>query len=128
MHLKLMNVSNDLTDAKVTMALSPGVKWKNVFSPENADVSYNERSNELVWNIGTMPAGIGILTDPRELVFQIGIVPNQNQVGKFVNLLGKSVFSAEDVFTKQKLESILEGKDSNLLEDMSVGNQGQVAQ
>ncbi|MDP1846107.1 MAG: hypothetical protein Q8L09_05235 [Candidatus Moranbacteria bacterium] len=128
MHLKLMNVSNDLTDAKVTMALSPGVKWKNVFSPENADVSYNERSNELVWNIGTMPAGIGILTDPRELVFQIGVIPNQNQVGKFVNLLGKSVFSAEDVFTKQKLEAILEGKDSNLLEDMSVGNQGQVAQ
>jgi len=126
-HLKLMNVSNDLTNANVTAAFPAGVKWKNVFSPTDANVSFNDRSDELVWNLGTLPAGIGVLTDPRELIFQIGVTPSQNQVGNFVQLLGKTVFSAEDVFTKEKLSSTLAGKDSNLSEDMSVGDQGEVA-
>lgn len=126
-HLKLMNVSNDLTNANVTAAFPAGVKWKNVFSPTDANVSFNDRANELVWSLGTLPAGIGVLTDPRELIFQIGVTPSQNQVGNFVGLLGKTVFSAEDVFTKEKLSSTLAGKDSNLSEDMSVGDQGEVA-
>ena len=126
-HLKLMNVSNDLTNAKVTAAFPAGVKWKNVFSTTDANVIFDGRANELVWNLGTLPAGIGVLTDPRELIFQIGVTPSANQVGNFVGLLGKTVFSAEDVFTKEKLSSTLERKDSNLSEDMSVGEQGEVA-
>jgi hypothetical protein len=123
-HLKLLNISNDVTDAKVTTILSPGVKWKNVFSPQNSDVSFNDRTNELTWNIGSMPAGIGVLTGPRELVFQVGLVPSQNQVGDYADLLGKTVFSAQDTFTKQKLETSLDGKNTNLLEDVSVGELG----
>jgi hypothetical protein len=125
-HLKLLNVSNDVTDAKVTAVLSSGVKWKNVFSPESADISFNGRTNELTWNIGSMPAGIGILTGPRELIFQVGLVPSQNQVGGYADLIGKTVFSAKDIFTKQKLETSLNGKNTNLIEDMSVGDQGKV--
>jgi len=54
-----MNVSNDLTNANVTASLPAGVKWKNVFSPTDANVSFDDRSNELVWNLGSLPAGIG---------------------------------------------------------------------
>jgi uncharacterized repeat protein (TIGR01451 family) len=126
-HLKLMNVSNDLTNTSVKAVFPAGVTWKNVFSPGNSNVSFDGRSNQLVWNLGTLPAGIGVLTDPRELIFQIGVTPSQNQVGNFVQLLGKTVFSAEDAFTKEKLSATLDGKDSNLIEDMSVSDQGMVA-
>ncbi|MFA5926383.1 MAG: hypothetical protein WC831_05685 [Parcubacteria group bacterium] len=126
LHLKLLNVSNDVTDAKVTAVLASGVKWKNSFLPQSADVIFNDRTNELTWDIGSMPAGIGVLTDPRELVFQVGLVPSQNQVGDYASLLAKTVFSANDTFTKQKLEISSGGKNTNLMEDMGVGDLGEI--
>jgi len=123
-HLKLLNVSNDLTDAKVVGTLGAGVSWKGVFVPKDAKVSFNSRTNEFSWEIGKLPAGIGVLTGPRELVFQIGVTPGQNLVGGYVPLLGKTVFSARDSFTGQQLETSIEGKDSNLPEDMSIGGSG----
>ena len=54
LHLKIANVSNDVTDAKVAMTLAPGVKWKNNFLPKDASMSYNDRTNELDWNVGSL--------------------------------------------------------------------------
>ncbi|MFH0930035.1 MAG: hypothetical protein V1814_02170 [Candidatus Moraniibacteriota bacterium] len=126
LHLKSSNVSNDATDAKVVMTLAPGAKWENNFLPRDAAVSFNDRSNELVWNIGSLPAGTGIITNPKELVFQIGVTPSQNQVGNFAALLSKTVFSARDTFTGQPLEVNLGEKNTNLTEDLGVGDTGKV--
>ncbi|MFA5871605.1 MAG: hypothetical protein WC858_02675 [Parcubacteria group bacterium] len=126
-HLKLTNVSNDITNVKVAVTLAPGIKWKNNFLPKDASVSFNDRTNELTWNIGTMPAGVGILTDPKQLAFQIGATPSENQKGQYIPLISKAVFSADDTFTKEKLETGLGEKNSNLQEDISVGDSGKVA-
>lgn len=123
-HLKLLNVSNDLADAKVVGTLPAGVTWKGVFVPKDANVSFNGRTNEFSWEIGKLPAGIGVLTDPRELVFQIGVTPGQNLIGGYAPLLGKTIFSGQDSFTGENLEASIEGKDSNLTEDISVGGSG----
>lgn len=127
MHLKIANVSNDVTDAKVTITLAPGVKWKNNFLPENASVSFNDRTSELVWNVGSLAAGTGILTDPKELVFQVGLVPSQNQVGSFASLVSTAVFSAKDSFTGQPLEAKIGEKNTNLTEDLGVGEMGKIS-
>lgn len=123
-HLKVLNVSNDLENAKVVGSLPAGVNWKGIVVPKNANVSFNGRTNEFVWEIGKFPAGIGVLTEPRELIFQIGIVPGKDLVGNFAPLLGKTVFSGKDTFTGQPLEASIEGKNSNLPEDISVGDAG----
>jgi len=128
MRLGVGNVSNDITGAKVVMTLAPGAKWKGNFLPKSENVSYNDRTNEATWDIGNMPAGLGILTDKRELVFQIGVVPSQAQIGDFVPLIKKTVFSANDVFTNQNLNASLDEKTSSLPEDISVGDGGKVAQ
>lgn len=127
LHLKVGNVSNDVTDAKVTMTLASGTKWKNNFLPRDASVGFNERTNTLVWNIGSIPAGTGITSDPKEFVFQIGFVPSQNQTGNFPALLAGTVFSAKDVFTGQPLEVKLGEKNTNLTEDLGVGETGKVS-
>lgn len=126
LHMKTANVSNDVTDAKVVMTLAPGANWENNFLPRDAVVSFNSRTNELVWNIGNLPAGTGIITNPKELVFQIGITPSQIQVGNFAALLSKTVFSAKDTFTGQPLEAKLGEKNTNLTEDLGVGETGKV--
>ncbi|MFA6193369.1 MAG: hypothetical protein WC726_00700 [Parcubacteria group bacterium] len=126
LHMKAANVSNDATDAKMAMTLAPGAKWENNFLPRDAAVNFNDRTSELVWNIGSLSAGTGIITNPKELIFQIGIMPSQNQVGDFAALLSKTVFSAKDAFTGQPLEAKLGEKNTNLMEDLGVGDTGKV--
>jgi hypothetical protein len=125
-HVKTGSVSNDVTNATVVITLAPGVKWKNNFLPKDSNVSFNERTSELAWNIGTMPAGMGVITGQKELVFQIGVIPSQAQIGSFAMLTKKIVFTADDSFTKQKISSELGEKNSNLTEDISVGDVGKV--
>jgi hypothetical protein len=127
LHLKIANVSNDVTDAKVAMTLAPGVKWKNNFLPKNASMSYNDRTNELDWNVGSLAAGTGVVGDPKEVIFQVSIIPSQNQVGDFAQLVTQTIFSAKDSFTKEPLEVKLGAKNTNLLEDLGVGEMGKVA-
>jgi hypothetical protein len=126
LHLKVANISNDVTDAKVAMTLSPGVKWKNNFLPKEASTNFNDRTNELDWNIGSLAAGTGTAGDPKELIFQVGVVPSQNQVGDFASLVAQSIFSAKDSFTAQPLETKIGPKESNLTEDLGVGEMGRV--
>ncbi|MDD3486984.1 MAG: hypothetical protein PHF35_01225 [Candidatus Moranbacteria bacterium] len=126
LHLKVSNVSNDITDARVTMTLGPGVSWKSNFIPNDASMSYNGRTNELVWNIGSLSAGTGIITDPRELIFQLGVTPSQNQTSTYPTLISSTVFSAKDAFTGQASKVELGGKSTNLTEDLSVGDAGRV--
>jgi len=126
LHLKIANISNDVTDAKVAMTLAPGVKWKNNFLPKDASVSYSDRTNELDWNVGSLAAGTGVINDPKELIFQLGIVPAQNQVGEFAPLVSQTVFSAKDSFTGQPLEVKIGAKETNLTEDLGVGEMGKV--
>jgi hypothetical protein len=127
LHLKIANVSNDVTDAKVAMTLAPGVKWKNNFLPKDASMSYNDRTNELDWNVGSLAAGTGVVTDSKEAIFQVSIVPSQNQVGDFAPLVTQTVFSAKDSFTKESLELKIGAKNTNLLEDLGVGEMGKVS-
>jgi len=126
MHLKIANVSNDITDGKVAVTFAPGTKWKSNFLPQDASATFNDRTNELVWNVGSLAAGTGIITDPKELTFQMGITPAQNQIGSFATLLSKTIFSAKDTFTGQALEAKLGEKNTNLPEDLSVGEAGKV--
>jgi hypothetical protein len=126
MRVKTGSVSNDVTNAAVVVTLAPGVKWKNNFLPKDSNVSFNDRTSELTWNIGTMPAGMGVITGQKELIFQIGIIPSQVQAGSYPLLFKKTVFAADDSFTKQKISAELGEKTSDLTEDISVGSQGKV--
>lgn len=126
MRFKVSNVSNDITDAKAVVTMAPGVKWKNNFLPNNADVSWNDRTSELIWDIGSLPAGTGIITNPKELAFQIGFTLSQNQAGGYAALFGKTVFSAKDTFTGQDLKAELGEKTTDLREDISIGEGGKV--
>lgn len=123
-HLKAENIFNDVTDGKIIVTLAPNVSWKNNFLPKDANIEYNNRTDEVVWNIGSLPAGVGTITDPKEIVFQIGVSPPANLVGQYAPLLKSTVFSAKDAFTGQNLEAKLGEKDTNLVEDLSVGATG----
>lgn len=119
LHLVLGNSSNDLTGAKATVALPTGVAYKGKSLPGNETVAFNDRTNELVWEVGTLSPGA-----KREIIFRIGVTPAPSQAGKEVTLVNGVVFTSEDSFTGQDVRVNKGAKTNFLPEDASVGALG----
>jgi hypothetical protein len=118
-HWKVSNALNDLSDAKVEAVIPTGATVTEVKNPSDAKLHYtfNERTNNLVWEIGNIESGIGILNSPREVVFQIKIKPSPNQVNSPVNLVDETTFSAKDLFTGEEIKFSGDKKTTGLKED-----------
>ena len=121
LHWLIDNISNDISDAKVVSSLPSGISWTGKIYPENENIAYNERTNQITWNPGDIAAGTGVLTPQREVMFQVRVTPQSNQAGEPIVLLNESVFSATDDFTNQNITLNKENKDTQLYEDPVVG-------
>ena len=119
-HWQVGNVSNDVSDAQVSAVLPTGVTMTGKVFPEDSQITYNERDNSIVWEIGNLPAATGILSAPREASFQVKIKPSPDQANKTPDLLGISTFSATDSYTGQQISTKAEAKTTALLEDKSL--------
>lgn len=127
-HWKVSNVSNDVADGRVEASLAPGVSYTGKVHPDETRLTYNERTNNIIWEIGNLESGTGILNSPKEIAFQIKLVPALHQAGRPADLMGKSVFSAEDLFTGDDLEVSVEAKNTDLREDSGIGDSRVIAE
>jgi hypothetical protein len=103
-----MSVANDINDLRnvtVVSKLPSYVKWQGVVSPQNADITYNAAKGQLVWNIGSLPAGTGYNTEPVQIAFQVSIVPSLSQVNNAPTLLEEQHMTGIDQFTGNMIET-----------------------
>jgi hypothetical protein len=119
-HWSITNVSNDVSDVKVVSSLPTGVKWTGKTSPDSENMSYNERTNQIVWEVGKLKNAVGILDPKREVVFQVSIIPQVNQIDREAPLLNPSVLTAKDLFTTEDLRVETKEKNTLLPEDASI--------
>lgn len=122
-HWKITNASNDLSDVQVNSSLPSGVKWTGKVYPESEadNLKYNDRTNQVTWNIGPMENGVGFVSKEREAVFQVSIAPQVNQVGSKVKLLNASVLTGKDLFTGEDVNIQTKEKSTDLYEDAELG-------
>jgi uncharacterized repeat protein (TIGR01451 family) len=119
-HWKIINVSNNINDVKVVSSIPSGVKWLGKISPSSEAIIFNERTNQIEWNLGNLNNGVGISKPVREASFQISIVPQINQIRRTVLLLNSSILTAKDDFTGVDVRVEIPEKDNRLTEDPSV--------
>lgn len=98
-HWKINNLSNDISETQVSAYLPTGIRWMGKISPQGENLTFNERTHEVVWKVGNLSAGVGYLSPARECAFQIGIVPEINQINQAVDLLSETVLTSKDNFT-----------------------------
>ena len=130
-HWLVANTSNDLDGVQIKAGLPQGIDWKNyqINKLNKGQVSYNERTKEVSWNIGRVPAGTGLTTSIYELIFQIGLTPSINQVGQVPVLINESSAEGRDLFTGNNLKSSASSVDASLPDDSKVGsNEGKVTE
>jgi len=121
LHWQLATVSNDITSARIVSSLPSGVRWTGKFFPADEKITYNSRTNEIIWDAGEIKAGSGVLGQPREISFQVAVTPQANQVGSVINLLNLATFNGKDLFVNKDVNLENPVKDTSLPEDPAVG-------
>lgn len=121
----IVNPSNDISQAKVTATLPPGVNWADQERTIGTQIraSFDPRLNTVTWDLGTIPAGTGINFPTYEVFFQLWIMPSVNQVGQSPILLKNVRFDGVDTFTKEKItRTIFDMTTSNVSDNTSGGS------
>lgn len=112
LRFRVTNPANDVTGGKVVVLLPGYMRFTSKKSPEDAIVTFNDRTNEATWSLGSMSPG-----SSREVRIQTEFSPGDNLIGKEFLMLQSATFSGTDAFTKQPISLSLERKFNNLSDD-----------
>jgi hypothetical protein len=112
----LSNSANSITGAEARSLLPIYVKWGGLSQGKNENVSYNEVTREVVWNIGAVRPNTGIDSN-REASFILLIRPSLSQVGSVPQLMKEVYLSGTDSFTNSVIKSIRNAVTTSLVND-----------
>ncbi len=93
----LSNSTNDISNAVARATIPRYVKWVGSVTPRE-NITYNESTREVIWNIGSVRANTGG-NDDREAVFTLALTPSISQVGSIPQLMGDLFLTGTDAFT-----------------------------
>lgn len=108
---------NPLSNYLVTAKLSDGVVWKNTFTPQSEQISYNPESRMITWNVGSMPRSAGNSTYSKSVTFQIQVRPTAEAVGTELSLIDRLEINAHDVTANVPISSTRAGLTTRLSSD-----------
>lgn len=106
-HYSVTNTFNAVEDGRVNILLQTGIRYTGKKSPDSEQISFNERTNELIWNVGSVGPGM-----KREIAFQVAVVPEPGSVDDEVAVINEALFIGKDSFT---------GKEHRLKDVYKVG-------
>jgi len=101
----LSNSANDLNNVEVRAAIPSFAHWKNAFDPGSEKLSYNADTGEIVWAVGALGAGTGVIHPAREVSFRVGLIPGPDLAGSSAELVFATTATASDTFTGQAMQS-----------------------
>lgn len=101
---RVKNFYNLVENTKVAATLPPEVKLTGKILPEEASLTYDSKSREIIWKIDKLEPGQGI-ENPYQLAFQIVLTPTEEQIGKTAPLISEAEISGEDQWTGEILSA-----------------------
>lgn len=112
LRLQVSNPANDVTQGKAVVALPGYMKFTGKKSPDDGSISYNERTNEISWTIGTLNPGTR-----KEMRVQTEFAPGDDMKGKSFQMFQSALFTGFENFTKQNISLPLESKGNALSDE-----------
>lgn len=109
-HYKLVNTLNNVENGRVSISLPTGVRYTGKRSPESEKMVFNDRTNELTWDVGILGSGA-----TRELAFQVGVSADPSDTTQAaIILIGRAVFTGKDTFTGKDVRLETNKKENGL--------------
>ncbi|MFZ2303703.1 MAG: hypothetical protein WAV98_02865 [Minisyncoccia bacterium] len=96
--LTAQNSSNNISNTVVKTTLPIYVKWLGKVDPEGEDITWNDSTGEVTWNVGRVASG-----GSRDASFQISFTPSVSHINRAPLLTGDITISAMDDFTKTEV-------------------------
>lgn len=120
-NLEIQNLTNDVSGVTFKTSLPANVTWTGQSLASNGNITYNEKTKEIIWNVGKVPSNTGLLRPLYRALFQIAITPTINQLDQEPRLLNKIDYTAKDDFTGIDLSGSLDvtSSGSNQVSDIS---------
>lgn len=121
-HWALRNTSTDVENIHLRAFLGPNVRYTGVFKTNLASSTpaYNDRTQELTWDIPRVQATRGILSDPLELTFQVELTPAANQVQTNPVLVQETTMTYKDAFTLEQRTALGKEITTRLPDDLTI--------
>jgi hypothetical protein len=94
----LSNTANNISKAVLRGSLPSWVNFVGTFSPSLENLTFNSSTREIVWNIGSISKGTGIVTAGRAVSFQIALTPSLSQVGNIPVIVNEGILTGHDDF------------------------------
>lgn len=115
----LANSSNDITNTLVRGTLPPYVLWVGRVDPAGQNISFDEKTGEVLWRPGDIPAGAGFSRAGVEIAFQIALTPSVSHIGKELQIMHEIISSGVDRFTGDEIVKTRPPLTTNLSSDPS---------
>ena len=120
-HWIITNYATDVTNVKVSAYLQSGAWFTGKVKSNMGTLPVFDADAGLVtWEIPTLPATKGIVSQAAEAVFQIEATPAVNQVGQSMPVLGETKIEAQDVFTGLALNESDAALTTDLPDDKTI--------
>ena len=117
---------NDVQNVKVKATLPENVKLTgNIFPEEETEKLFiDSESQEIIWHIGELKTGHGILTstdnEALNVAFQIAFTPDSSQRNQIPEIIGQAKVEGEDMWTKEILTETAININTTLPDDPTV--------
>lgn len=99
------NATSAAGNAVVVATLPPYVTWLGQVNPSSENVTYDQPSGAVTWNIGALNPYTVSTNQRREVDFQVSLLPSVDQVGHTPVLVNQATLSAVDDWTGTTLQS-----------------------
>lgn len=96
---EVSNVYNDVENVRAELSLPSGIEWAGALSDEGESVAFNDRSQQLIWEIGLLKNGAGAFLPKRSVSFLVRVTPQEYQRSGTLFLLHGIKLTGTDAFT-----------------------------
>lgn len=116
------NYYNNVSNVKVKAKLGKNVRLTGKIFPEEetAKFTFDSESKEIVWEIGKLKVGKGVLNPPPNISFQVAFTPTPDQKGQTPEIIGEAKIEGLDEWTKETLENVTPAIYTNLPDDLTI--------
>jgi len=119
---QVKNYYNEMKDVKVKATLPKNVNLTGKIFPEAEvdKITFDSQSREIVWNVGDLMVGQGVLNQGPNISFQIAFLPEENQKGETPELISQAKIIGQDQWTGEILQSTASFIDTTLQDDQAI--------
>ena len=121
----LSNTVNNVSGAKAITTLPVYIKWVGGGGGEN--VTYNDFTREVTWNIGSVNSNTGVKSN-REASFIVSLYPSASQFESIPQLIKETKLTGQDTFAGSPVSSTQAPITTNLINNSNNIGNGRVAQ